>query len=293
MISGTSAAFQSTGPKGRWDLWLLGIGVVVLLLMWIVEPFFIRPPAIPGDMDGAPVARVNPPAGWFQGDRGKLFQERIVATPQYEKGAVTFDLTAEKKRLETWLSKDDNRDRLLRNPLGISTYHTLGRDAGGRISRHLEWFPHKVKADLSDSYSKRAFKKSGLQEHVVVLSEAIDPSKRSSGYYSRLVEYVPINMHERGFGLEDLDLTRSRASTDQNGTPVFAYHMSPSSAEAYHEVSKEHIGFECALIFRDYVRSVPHFQSPILMTSGAMMQMDTQGEARAFVEEIRALLPGR
>ena len=120
MTSDTTPASQDTGPRSRWDLWLVGIGVVVLLLMWILDPLFIRPAALPGDMDGAPVARVNPPAGWFQGERGKLFQERIVATPNYSKGGVIFDLPEEKKRLKAWLQEDNNRDNLRQDPLSIS-----------------------------------------------------------------------------------------------------------------------------------------------------------------------------
>ena len=75
--SDAATGAQDTGPRSRWDLWLLGIGVVVLLLLWIVEPFLMRPPPLPGDMAGAPVVRVNPPAGWFKGERGRLFQERL------------------------------------------------------------------------------------------------------------------------------------------------------------------------------------------------------------------------
>ena len=187
MIPDTTATPEDTGPRSRWDLWLLGVGVVVLLLLWLLEPFLMRSPPMPGDMDGAPVARVNPPAGWFKGERGRLFQERIVATPQYEKGGVIFDLPGEKKRLQAWVSRNSNRDGLLRDPLGISAYHALHKDAGGRISQHVKWFPHKVKADLSDSYTQMDFRKSRLQEHVVLVPVPEDPNKRSSGYTSRAV----------------------------------------------------------------------------------------------------------
>ena len=137
------------------------------------------------------------------------------------------------------------------------------------------------------------FRKSRLQDHVVVLFTAAELGKGPSSSTPWLLEYVPINVHERGFGLEDLDLTRSLATIDQDGRPVFAYHMKRDSADAYRDLSTEYLGFECAILFHGYVLSVPFFHSPLLMTSGAQMSMGTQAEVRAFVEEIRAMLPGR
>ncbi|MHC4513985.1 MAG: hypothetical protein ACYTGW_04990 [Planctomycetota bacterium] len=300
MTDDATMTAKDTEPRGRWDLWLLGTGVVVLLVFWILDPFFTRPPTVPEVGRGVPVARAHPPDDWFQGQRGELFQERIVATQQYDKGGVTFDLTKEKKRLEAWLQKAGNRHRLRSDPLMIAGYHALDSDQGGRISKHLQWFPHKVEANPDDStrydvpYSEKAggrFQKSHLHDFTVPLFTPAELRNGPSIVKRWLVEYVPINMHERGFTLQDLDLTHCWAGVDQDGRPAFYYRIKPGSSEAYGNFSEEYIGFECALIVGGYVMSVPFFRSRI--SDRGQISMRTEDDVQGFVEQIRALLPGR
>jgi len=291
---------RDPGPRGRWDLWLLGIGVAVLLVIWIVDPFYEGP--MPGhgpDDRPSGLARVNPPADWFKGERGNLFQQRIVATRQYDKGGVSFDLPEEKQRLKAWLQQNNHRDSLRRDPLAISTYHALDKDTGGRISKHLQWFPHKVEADPMDrsryelaySQSVGRFEKSQLDKYIVPLFTLSELGKGPTVMKRALVEYVPINMHERGFTLQDLDLTQCWAGFDQDGRPAFFYRIKPGSSAAYGNFSEEYIGFECAIIIGGYVNSAPYFLSRI--PSNGMISMGTQADVQEFAREIRALLPGK
>lgn len=293
---------SSQESPGRWDLWLLGIGVVVLLIVWLVDPFFERPlPTRPPPKGSPPpVTRTNPPEDWFRGERGNLFQERIVATPQYDKGGVTFDLAEEKQRLRTWLNTNDHRNTLRANPLAISAYHALDKDQGGRLSKHLQWFPHKVEVDPTDGtryetpYSQSAlprFDRSRLHEAVVPLFTLAELGKGPTTMKGPLVEYVPVNMHERGFTLVDLDLTECWASVDRDGRPVFHYRFKPASDRAFANFSQEYIGFESALIIDGYLISAPWFRTRI--TGRGVIAMRTEGDTHALVEGIRARLPGR
>lgn len=302
MTGNTANPPRNTGPRGRWDLWLLGIGVVVLLVIWIVDPFFARPTPMRGPSTGplSPVAWSNPPDDWFKGKRGNLFQERVVATPQYDKDGVTFDLAKEKTRLEAWLRKNDHRDTLRRDPRMISAYHALDEDKGGRLSKHLQWFPHKVEAHPLDNtryqtpYSESAglrFEKSHLDEHVVPLFTSAELAKGPKVMKRWLVEYVPVNMHERGFTLADLDLTGCWTGVDHDGQPVFYYQIKPTAREAYGRFSAEYIGFESALIVEGYVVAVPYFMTRI--SERGQVSMRTKADTEALVEAIRSRLPGR
>lgn len=291
---------QDPGPGGRWDLWLLGIGVVVLLVIWIVDPFFEGPLPMHGpDNRQSGIVSVNPPADWFKGERGNLFQERIVATPQYDKAGVAFDLPEEKQRLKAWLNQDNHRDSLRRDPLAISAYHSLDKDSGGKLSRHLQWFPHKVEAEppagtrYETPYSQSAgrFQKSNLDKYIVPLFTLDELGKGPAAMKRALVEYVPINMHERGFNLQDLDLTECWTGFDNDGKPAFHFRIKPGSSAAYGSFSEEYIGFECAIIIGGYVISTPYFMTRI--SDRGMVSMRTLADARGLVEEIRALLPGK
>ncbi len=281
-------------PKGRWDLWLLGVGVVVLLVIWLLDPFFQGPmPPDTGTARGT-VPDSPPPAA-----DTNLFQERIVATPQYDKDGVVFDLPAEKARLEAWLEKDGHRDALRRDPTRISTYHALGPEQGGRITEHLQWFPHKVGVDSADGsryelpYAAPAgrFPKSKLDRHVVPLFTPAELARGPADSKQPLVEYVPVNMHERGFTVKDLDPEGCRAGVDGDGRPAFFYRIKPASRQAYGDFSAAHIGFECAVIVSGYVVSVPCFGSRI--TEQGVAPMRTQAETKSLVEAIRASPTGR
>ena len=65
-----------TSPQGRWDLWLLGIGVAILLGIFLVEPFLGSGPRRAPQPARKPIATVNPPDGWFVDKHTDLFQTR-------------------------------------------------------------------------------------------------------------------------------------------------------------------------------------------------------------------------
>ncbi|MEY2981841.1 MAG: hypothetical protein RL562_2068 [Planctomycetota bacterium] len=202
-----------------------------------------------------------------------LLEFRIVADDRYvaeEDTSIKFVLGEEKRRLETWLSANDgvNRKLVADNPRAIQVFNGLAADAGGpQAGKWLRWFPKIVRpsldepkfwsrpmsvgqAGLSSANDYNAVPAFGQEEwNGGVVPEGAD----------RLVELVPINMHESYFRGEDLNPAAIRAGLDEYGRPSINYQMRDERSDAYADWSEKYTGQYSAIILNGDVHSAPRF----------------------------------
>jgi preprotein translocase subunit SecD len=83
---------------------------------------------------------------------------QICAYEDYESEKITdpderriFDLTKERDRLQAWLTEDDNKAKLIKDPLSIDRYHSTPTDEGGPLltKDQLRWVPRKIEGKIS------------------------------------------------------------------------------------------------------------------------------------------------
>ena len=132
--------------------------------------------------------------------------------------------------------------------------------------------------------------KTGLEQFVVTLFSPEEFDQGPVPGRRQLVEYVPVNMHERWFGLKDMDLTETSISKDERGKPTLLYQFKAGQVEAFSDFTAEYIGVESALIVRGYIVSIPFYASRITGAVGQIAGL-SEKELQALVEGIRQALP--
>lgn len=112
---------------------------------------------------------------------------RILASEQYVKGGVTYNLREERRRLEEWLNAADgaNRKLIAVDPAAIDMFNKLPADVGGpQAGDHLRWRPQLIEPSLVDASRwgrAESFGDSGPQPTVLPLPR----SEQQSGTEER------------------------------------------------------------------------------------------------------------
>ena len=179
-----------------------------------------------------------------------------------EKGKLDVDLTAEKKRLLAWLRQGENRKQVLQNPLRIGSYHGLAPDRGGRLSKGIRWFPYRITARdgkrFSYSHSRGPYTHATL---ALFSQERLTDGPKTKDDY--LVEFLAVNIKERGFTTMDLNREKLSKSKDQIGRPVLLYEIKKGTAAAYSDLTARNIRRGMGMILDGYLFSAPTLLSRI------------------------------
>ncbi|MFT7534661.1 MAG: SecD/SecF fusion protein [Hyphomicrobiaceae bacterium] len=229
------------------------------------------------------------------GNLGRL-EMRMVAYEDYRKYTeVTFNLAAERTRLETWLKVPANKELIDKDPKNIRRFNESATN--GPIARNnLHWFPREIRSDPKDRtrWDRSYTMIPSLQGQTV---RAWDETQYNAGAIpaeigklevkdQRLIEFVAINMKERSFSGEDLDPSGVGVGMGNNGGPGVNYRMRGGLTSAYADWSAEHKGKSSAIILNGYVKSAPSFENKITR-NGIITGDFTKAEVEELVKVLR------
>jgi preprotein translocase subunit SecD len=218
---------------------------------------------------------------------GRL-EMRMLATGDYDREGVRFELAAEHARLWKWLGREENRSRIMADPCAIAAFN---QNAGsgkedGPSSPHLHWLPaHAVRQKRRDAQ--------GIEQDVWVYrvlggrpgspstlcftpegTEAKDTSPR----------FLAINRHEVAFTNKDLVRDAILITKDMTGSPAIAYEIVPERAAEYADLSASHVGGQMAIIVNGIVHSAPMFMSRIEGRGQITLGTADAGEPEVLVD---------
>jgi SecD/SecF fusion protein len=223
---------------------------------------------------------------------------QICAYDDYEDkdGKNIFDLAKERDRLNAWIAKDGNKEKLIKNPMGIERYHATRTENGGPLlsTAHLRWIPRKIEGRILPNGDRDTLYDYSLKEQGSVLSKFVvtlfDPAERQKeaekGKY--LLEYIPVNFDEEGFTGKDLVADQVVPSSNpQTGAPVVLYQITSDRgrAVAYSELSAKNIGNQSAIILDGFIKSAPVYKSRI--PGSGMIEGFTVPEAESLAEVLK------
>ena len=218
---------------------------------------------------------------------GKL-EERMVAGDWYNKNNVKFSIPDEKRRVEEWLNKGDNRKIVAENPEKIGLFNFLPAADGGPQAgeKHLRWLPRKLKVKKLKQSQGGGLAwdmawSTGLTElNAVAVFKPEDQSKPPVNEKQFLVELVPINWIETHFEGKDMEPSGVGVTIDsRTGGWAVSYSMRSEKVDAYAAWSEEHVQKNAAIILNGIVESAPRFISRI-PGSGQITGSFTQQEAQ-------------
>ncbi|MBI5850696.1 MAG: protein translocase subunit SecD [Planctomycetes bacterium] len=235
-------------------------------------------------------------------DLGRL-EFRMLASEQYAKGGVSFNVREERRRLQEWLDANDgaNRKLVAADPEAIDIFNKLGVDVGGpQAGENLKWRAKLVEPNL-DNLSHWAAAESFGPAGPITEGSAVaaftaqewnggivpDDAKKGGGGKPFLVEYLPINWHEQKFDGQDLDPSYTRAGLGRNGRAAIHYQMRVDRQTAYADWSEEYKGQRSAIILNNIVYSAPTFLGQILGAAEISSDTFTQREVDALVRTLR------
>ena len=245
---------------------------------------------------------------------------RVVATEDFEKDGVRFDLTTEKERLADWLGSG-GREQVRGDPRNIDRFNddrTRGplarmKDASGAEEPALRWYPHLIRPSVEhDGSWERPFARDtqttvgitplgsatvavfdeitewngGKVPEALLAAAKADPKKAPV-----LVEFVAINMKEESFGGADVDPTSlSVVFADDgrdNGRIVVHYGVKPERVRAYSDWSGRYIRKHSAIILNGCICSAPYFATRI-PGQGQISGGFTEDEVEALASCLRS-----
>jgi len=164
---------------------------------------------------------------------GRL-EMRMLATREYNRGEVRFDLGTEQDRLMKWLGREENKKRIMADPSAIAAFN---RNAGngkedGPLSPHLHWLP-------GQAVRQRRKDAQGLEKEAWVYRPlgGRDGNSLTMGFAPEGTEaadtnprFFAINRHEVFFKNEDL--VRGSIRTSGSAPPrerFWSFGRGPSS----------------------------------------------------------------
>ena len=163
---------------------------------------------------------------------GALLELRLLASDGYEVGGVSFDLAIEKKRLRSWLDGSSNGDRVVKDPWFVDRFNALSPDAGGSMSSHVRWYPHVIRS-IGGSTKRWEFAyASAAESSALALFTSEEYATGPTQDTKRLVELLPVNMHDRGFTGLDLDNSSFRSGTDPGSGRPSVFYRAPVPCES-------------------------------------------------------------
>jgi SecD/SecF fusion protein len=166
----------------------------------------------------------------------------------------SFDPDKEKERLSKWLEKEENRQRLISDPVkAIKVFNQLSPANGGPLDvKYARWFAmHRDKGkDATKTDPKWVY-----ENHPEAYPDGQDQSKPS---------FMLLNMFEVEFKGEDLDAKALFETPDPNtGEPGIDYSILPAKAGYYRDVSVAFLKKAHAIVLNGSVRLAPRFNSAI------------------------------
>ena len=209
---------------------------------------------------------------------------RIVADGDFVDGPVTFDMKAEKARLEAWLK--ENKKLVLQDPSNIRRFND-DQKLGPVQFGNLAWYPRQLRPDQTRKdkwdYSWTTF--GPLKQATVKVYDDAEWNggmvpfavKKKPEQEQFLVELVALNLRERGFTGEDLDPSGISSSPDHTGGSAVLYELREALKADYSAWSEKHVGKASAIVLNGVVHSAPVFQSKIPgrgMISGTFTQQE-------------------
>ena len=223
-------------------------------------------------------------------ERGDQLTVRIMAAADYTAPGVRLDLAAETTRLRAWLDAG-GRDRVLADPGALAAYRTG--------TPTILWFPHWVTPSPRRPGSWSARLTGRDQIRAVPLHDEADwhDGKIPAHVMARpepdrrLLELVPVNMHEVAFAGDDFDPSETRfyEANQENWHYAVSYGIIPKQTAEYAEFSERYIGQACAILCDGEVVSAPVFESRI-PGRGQLSNLALPA-ATAIAAAIRAPLP--
>ncbi len=165
-----------------------------------------------------------------------ILEMRILATDEYEKERVYFDLAEERKRLLAWMAKPVHKLILEKDLSAIEVYNKASAEHGGPKSSKLRWCPHLIKPN-SDHPRRWGFSfalNKGSKIGAVPLYSKEDYRKGPNKEQAYLVELLPVNMHGEHFNQDDLDPASLRVAMVSGGrTCHLRYALKEERKKAY------------------------------------------------------------
>ncbi|MCC6782130.1 MAG: protein translocase subunit SecD [Planctomycetes bacterium] len=228
---------------------------------------------------------------------------RVLASDQYNKGGVSFNVRAERTRLQQWLDANDgaNRKLVAGDPEAIDIFNKLSPDLGGpQAGENLKWRPRLVEPKLDDtsrwsgaeSFGPAGPNNEGPAVAAFTATEwngGLVPESAAKGGSGKpfLVEFLPINWHEQKFEGQDLDPSYTRGGLGSNGRSAIHYRMRVDRQDAYADWSEEYKGQRSAIILNNIVYSAPTFMGRISGPAEISSDTFTQREVDALVRTLR------
>ena len=215
------------------------------------------------------------------------FSMRALATDEYNEDGVTFDLMAEQKRLQTWLSIEGHKETLEHEPLFINVFNWLETEQGGPLSPELAWFPRKIlPVRLRNDEVWEFSHAMSLPEEGAV--RVFSDSEWGGGFLpdnapEYLLELLPINLHDTHFTQEDFDRESLRWNLDEDGRPAIGYWIRADRQDAFADWTGRMIGKKAAIVVNGLALNAPVFRSR-MRYSGQITGAFTEN----LVESLRA-----
>jgi hypothetical protein len=199
--------------------------------------------------------------------RGHL-EMRIVADAGYRDAKVTFDLGAERSRLEAWLEAG-GRAALANDLAAIRRFNEDAKN-GPSACGHLAWYVHKITPGSDGSWTVPFADDPRLGPSTVRVHDEAqwNGGRPTAGMLEKdvrdryLIELVALNMREMFFRGEDLDPDGLQA-IGADGSPAVGYSIRADRAIAYADWSEKYLGKCCAVVLDGVVESAPCFMSRI------------------------------
>jgi hypothetical protein len=219
------------------------------------------------------------------------FSMRALATDDYNEDGVTFDLKAEQKRLQIWLSIQGHKEMLEHEPLFINVFNWLETKQGGPLSSELDWFPRKIlPVRLRNDEVWEFSHAMSLPEEGAV--RVFSDSEWGGGFLpdnapEYLLELFPINLHDTHFTQEDFDRESLRLNIDEDGRPAIGYGVRADRQDAFAHWTERMIGKKAAIVVNGLALNAPVFRGRI-RNSGQITGGFTENEAEDLVESLRA-----
>ncbi len=202
---------------------------------------------------------------------GRL-EMRIVASDEFNKENVKFNMRAEKARLQAWLGQPDNAQLVRDDPRNIRRFNedpTAGPVSYGNVA----WYPRLVRPRFDDP-TRWDYSFANIPELEAAAHKFYEDAEYNNGAVPEavrqkdpkdqfLVEFLALNMKEMAFTGEDLDPAGVGAGSSSTGGLGVNYAIVGARQGDYLQWSDEYTGQCSAIVLNGYVKSAPRFRGKI------------------------------
>lgn len=169
----------------------------------------------------------------------------------------TFDLAEEKRRLDAWLAKEENKEAIERDAVKAIRKFNLDTSENGKKSKWLEWRAMHRRHPTAEQIA--ANPELSASDWIYDRSSNAHPASESPTE----PRFAPVNMHEVHFTGEDLDARGLQPTQDKLGEPAIGYKIKPGRAGEYADQSELYKGKAHAIMLNGAIRIDPVFNERI------------------------------